>query len=55
MRNYILQEKPDAVVNIIDARNVERGFYLTAQLLEMRVPPESLYIISKEAVVKIQA
>jgi ferrous iron transport protein B len=37
-RNYILKEKPDAVVNIIDARNVERGLYLTAQLLEMRVP-----------------
>jgi ferrous iron transport protein B len=37
-RDYILKEKPDAVVNIIDARNVERGLYLTAQLLEMRVP-----------------
>lgn len=37
-RNYILKEKPDAVVNVIDARNVERGLYLTAQLLEMRVP-----------------
>ncbi len=37
-RNYILKEKPDAVVNIIDARNIERGLYLTAQLLEMRVP-----------------
>jgi ferrous iron transport protein B len=36
-RNYILKEKPDAVVNIIDARNVERGLYLTAQLLEMQV------------------
>ena len=37
-RDCILKEKPDAVVNIIDARNVERGLYLTAQLLEMRVP-----------------
>lgn len=37
-RDYILKEKPDAIVNIIDARNVERGLYLTAQLLEMRVP-----------------
>ncbi len=37
-RNYILKEKPDAVVNVIDARNVERGLYLTAQLLEMRIP-----------------
>lgn len=37
-RDYILKEKPDAVINIIDARNVERGLYLTAQMLEMRVP-----------------
>ncbi len=37
-RDYILKEKPDAIVNLIDARNVERGLYLTAQLLEMRVP-----------------
>jgi ferrous iron transport protein B len=37
-RDYVLKEKPDTVVNIIDARNVERGLYLTAQLLEMRIP-----------------
>ncbi len=37
-RNYVLKEKPDVIVNIIDARNVERGLYLTAQLLEMCVP-----------------
>lgn len=37
-RDYVLKEKPDAVVNIIDARNVERSLYLTAQLLEMRIP-----------------
>lgn len=37
-RDYVLKEKPDAVVNIIDARNVERGLYLTAQLLELQVP-----------------
>ena len=37
-RDYILNKKPDAIVNLIDARNVERGLYLTAQLLEMRVP-----------------
>jgi ferrous iron transport protein B len=37
-RDYVLNEKPDAVVNIIDARNVERGLYLTAQLLELHVP-----------------
>lgn len=37
-RRYVLNEKPDVVVNIIDARSVERSLYLTAQLLEMRVP-----------------
>lgn len=37
-RDYVLKQKPDAVVNIIDARNVERGLYLTAQLLEMQMP-----------------
>jgi ferrous iron transport protein B len=37
-RDYLLKERPDAVVNVIDARNAERGLYLTAQLLEMRVP-----------------
>ncbi|MCU0858692.1 MAG: ferrous iron transport protein B [Pontiellaceae bacterium] len=37
-RNYILNEKPDVVINVMDARNVERGLYLTAQLLELRVP-----------------
>ncbi len=37
-RDYIIREKPDAVVNVMDARNIERGLYLTAQLLEMRVP-----------------
>ena len=37
-RDYIIKEKPDAIINLIDARNVERGLYLTAQLLEMKVP-----------------
>ncbi|MBN1941794.1 MAG: Fe(2+) transporter permease subunit FeoB [Phycisphaerae bacterium] len=37
-RKYILMEKPAVVVNIIDATNLERGLYLTAQLLEMKVP-----------------
>jgi len=37
-RDFLLREKPDVVANVIDARNVERGLYLTAQLLEMRVP-----------------
>ena len=37
-RDYILKEKPDLIVNIIDASNLERNLYLTAQLIEMRVP-----------------
>jgi ferrous iron transport protein B len=37
-RNFILQEKPDMVVNIIDASNLERNLYLTTQLIEMKVP-----------------
>lgn len=37
-REYILKEKPDVVVNIVDATNLERNLYLTTQLLEMRVP-----------------
>ena len=37
-RNYILDEKPDGIINIIDATNLERNLYLTTQLLEMDVP-----------------
>ena len=37
-RNFVLNEKPDAIINIIDATNFERNLYLTTQLLEMDVP-----------------
>lgn len=37
-RNYIIDEKPDCVVNIVDATNLERNLYLTTQILEMDVP-----------------
>jgi ferrous iron transport protein B len=37
-RDYLLQEKPDAIVNIIDGTNLERSLYLTTQLLELSVP-----------------
>lgn len=37
-RDYILQERPDLVINIVDSTNLERNLYLTTQLLEMRVP-----------------
>ena len=34
----MLNEKPDAIINIVDATNIERNLYLTLQLLEMRIP-----------------
>ena len=37
-RNFVLNEKPKAIINIIDATNVERNLYLTMQLLEMNIP-----------------
>ncbi len=37
-RNYILDEKPDAVINVVDATNIERNLYLTTQLMEIDVP-----------------
>ena len=37
-RDFILKQKPDAIINIIDATNIERNLYLTLQLLELKVP-----------------
>ncbi|MBR3272120.1 MAG: 50S ribosome-binding GTPase, partial [Clostridia bacterium] len=37
-RNFVLKEKPTAIINIVDATNIERNLYLTMQLLEMNVP-----------------
>ena len=37
-RNFVLEEKPKAIINIVDATNIERNLYLTMQLLEMDVP-----------------
>ncbi len=37
-RNYILNEKPDVVINVIDGTNLERNLYMTTQILEMDVP-----------------
>ena len=37
-RNFVLQDKPKAIINIVDATNIERNLYLTMQLLEMNVP-----------------
>jgi len=37
-RDYIIGEKPDVVINVVDATNLERNLYLTVQLLELDVP-----------------
>ena len=37
-RNFVLQDKPKAIINIVDATNIERNLYLTMQLLEMDIP-----------------
>ncbi|MDW7667721.1 MAG: ferrous iron transport protein B [Bacillota bacterium] len=37
-RDYILDEKPDLIINIVDATNIERNLYLTTQVLELGVP-----------------
>lgn len=37
-RDYIFNQKPDCIINIIDATNLERNLYLTIQLLEMEIP-----------------
>ncbi|MCQ2058572.1 MAG: ferrous iron transport protein B [Bacteroidaceae bacterium] len=37
-RNFILHEKPHAIINIIDANNIERNLYLTVQLMELEIP-----------------
>lgn len=37
-RNFVLNDKPKAIINIVDATNIERNLYLTMQLLEMNIP-----------------
>ena len=37
-RDFILHQKPDAIINIVDATNIERNLYLTLQLLSLQVP-----------------
>ncbi len=37
-RNFVLDDKPTAIINIVDATNIERNLYLTMQLLEMNIP-----------------
>ena len=37
-RNYLIQEKPDVILNLVDASNIERNLYLTTQLMELGIP-----------------
>lgn len=37
-RDYLLKDKPDAVINLVDATNIERNLYLTTQVLEVGIP-----------------
>ncbi|HIY22255.1 MAG TPA: ferrous iron transport protein B [Candidatus Flavonifractor merdigallinarum] len=37
-RNYLIQEKPDAILNLVDASNIERNLYLSTQLMELGIP-----------------
>ena len=37
-RNYLINEKPDAIVNLVDATNLERNLYLTTQIVELGIP-----------------
>ena len=37
-RNYLIQDRPDAILNIVDGTNIERNLYLTTQLMELGIP-----------------
>ena len=37
-RNYLIGERPDAILNIVDGTNLERNLYLSTQLLELGIP-----------------
>lgn len=37
-RNYLINERPDAILNIVDGTNLERNLYLTTQLTELGIP-----------------
>ncbi|MFR5869122.1 MAG: FeoB small GTPase domain-containing protein, partial [Acutalibacteraceae bacterium] len=37
-RDFLIKEKPDAIINIVDATNIERNLYLTLQLIELNLP-----------------
>ncbi len=49
-RNYIIDEKPDGILNIIDGPNLERNLYLTTQLIELNVP--TVIVVNMNDVIK---
>lgn len=48
-RDYLVHEKPDLIVNVVDATNLERNLYLTVQLLELEIPLVMALNMSDEA------
>ncbi|ABC83060.1 ferrous iron transport protein B [Anaeromyxobacter dehalogenans] len=51
-RDYLVEERPDVVVNVVDATNLERNLYLTVQLLELGLPVVMALNIYDEALAK---
>lgn len=51
-RDYLLREKPDLIINVVDATNLERNLYLTVQLLELEIPTVMALNIFDEAQAK---
>ncbi len=51
-RDYLVQEKPDVIINVVDATNLERNLYLTVQLMELGIPVVMALNIFDEAVNK---
>ena len=37
-RNYLISERPDAILNIVDGTNIERNLYLSTQIMELGIP-----------------
>ena len=37
-RNYLINERPDAIINIVDGTNIERNLYLSTQIMELGIP-----------------
>ncbi len=51
-RDYLVHEKPDVIINVVDATNLERNLYLTLQLLELEIPVVLALNIYDEAMEK---